>query len=105
MLNKRNINRLIQDPYHYATSWTYSPLQKTQESDSTIILFYLIYLFIYLFIYLLLYLLIFIAELKKKELSSRGETLIIVPCWWDGSDERLSSYKISYLLLIYETND
>lgn len=69
-----------QDPYHYATSWTYSPLQKTQEADSNnfycwnkwnnsnvIIIF---------------------AGLKQKVLSERGETLIVVPCWWDGSDER-----------------
>lgn len=25
---------------------------------------------------------------KQQDMISRGETLIVIPCWWDGTTER-----------------
>ena len=30
----------------------------------------------------------FREDMKKRLLLERGETLIAVPCWWDGSSDR-----------------
>lgn len=30
----------------------------------------------------------YILYIKKKLLADRGETLINIPCWWDGKPER-----------------
>ena len=29
-----------------------------------------------------------ITELKRRNVTHRGETLITIPCWWDGKVER-----------------
>ena len=30
-------------------------------------------------------------DAKVRALSARGDTLITIPCWWDGSEERYAS--------------
>eukprot|EP00026_Physarum_polycephalum_P001437 Phypoly_transcript_01438.p1 GENE.Phypoly_transcript_01438~~Phypoly_transcript_01438.p1 ORF type:complete len:1047 (+),score=162.81 Phypoly_transcript_01438:248-3388(+) len=54
----------FQDPYHYTTTWYANvSLSSVKEMD----------------------------RIKKKMVEDRGETLISVPCWWDGTPESLVS--------------
>eukprot|EP00026_Physarum_polycephalum_P001768 Phypoly_transcript_01770.p1 GENE.Phypoly_transcript_01770~~Phypoly_transcript_01770.p1 ORF type:complete len:893 (+),score=154.72 Phypoly_transcript_01770:58-2736(+) len=53
----------FQDPYHYVSTWdSHAPLSSIQFSDDT----------------------------KKEMIMTRGETIVLVPCWWDGLGESLA---------------
>eukprot|EP00026_Physarum_polycephalum_P022559 Phypoly_transcript_26734.p1 GENE.Phypoly_transcript_26734~~Phypoly_transcript_26734.p1 ORF type:complete len:115 (+),score=9.65 Phypoly_transcript_26734:90-434(+) len=50
-----------QDPHHYTSSWySYTPTKSIQMRDNQ----------------------------KVSEMHQRGETLIVIPCWWEGDEER-----------------
>eukprot|EP00026_Physarum_polycephalum_P002673 Phypoly_transcript_02681.p1 GENE.Phypoly_transcript_02681~~Phypoly_transcript_02681.p1 ORF type:complete len:850 (+),score=89.37 Phypoly_transcript_02681:125-2674(+) len=58
----------FQDPHHYVASlYSHEPLRATQQKD----------------------------HMKKEILLYRGETLIAVPCWWDGNENSLA-YSILF---------
>eukprot|EP00026_Physarum_polycephalum_P003689 Phypoly_transcript_03703.p1 GENE.Phypoly_transcript_03703~~Phypoly_transcript_03703.p1 ORF type:complete len:716 (-),score=110.69 Phypoly_transcript_03703:87-2234(-) len=51
-----------QDPHHYVTTWyAFSPRDGVQQRDNE----------------------------KLKLIEERGDTLVLVPCWWDGSEDKL----------------
>lgn len=61
-LPERNICFEFQDAYHYISAWySHIPLPVVQEQDA----------------------------LKSHYVQARGDTLIVVPCWWDGYEESL----------------
>eukprot|EP00026_Physarum_polycephalum_P000804 Phypoly_transcript_00805.p1 GENE.Phypoly_transcript_00805~~Phypoly_transcript_00805.p1 ORF type:complete len:823 (+),score=101.61 Phypoly_transcript_00805:1404-3872(+) len=54
----------FQDPYHYVTSWDSNiPLGLVKKKDA----------------------------LKREEMQRRGETIIVVPFWWDATDKSLAA--------------
>eukprot|EP00026_Physarum_polycephalum_P002904 Phypoly_transcript_02913.p1 GENE.Phypoly_transcript_02913~~Phypoly_transcript_02913.p1 ORF type:complete len:747 (+),score=87.92 Phypoly_transcript_02913:75-2315(+) len=54
----------FQDPYHYTSTWeSHEPLKDIQLKDAV----------------------------KSASVKQKGETLIIVPCWWDGSNSSLQA--------------
>ncbi len=38
--------------------------------------------------------LLYYEDIKQQEIEQRGDTLIIVPFWWDGKEERYKSEEI-----------
>eukprot|EP00026_Physarum_polycephalum_P001339 Phypoly_transcript_01340.p1 GENE.Phypoly_transcript_01340~~Phypoly_transcript_01340.p1 ORF type:complete len:1070 (+),score=142.73 Phypoly_transcript_01340:227-3436(+) len=58
----QNICFEFQDPYHYITTWdNQSPLSLIKENDRA----------------------------KREAAIRKGDTLVVVPCWWDGKDQSL----------------
>eukprot|EP00026_Physarum_polycephalum_P002865 Phypoly_transcript_02874.p1 GENE.Phypoly_transcript_02874~~Phypoly_transcript_02874.p1 ORF type:complete len:846 (+),score=138.45 Phypoly_transcript_02874:54-2591(+) len=63
-LPKLHICFEFQDPYHYITTWdSHVPLLVRQEVD----------------------------DAKRQAVIQRGQTLITIPCWWDGSHESVAA--------------
>ena len=85
----------LQDSYHYATSWYVNKtIDAVRQRDSIpLIPFHLFFSFYSLLVslsYLFFVLIRFDSQLDLKHdmVSERGETMIQVPCWWDGSSAR-----------------
>ena len=85
---------ILKDTYHYVATW-YSQKSLTHVQHTDIILV-LIFLFLFTFV-------CFDTKptTKAEQLRTKGETLLVVPCWWDGSNERfLPSFNLSLSLLL-----
>lgn len=66
----------MQDQYHYTTRWDSNlPLERIQRQDNINVISLWCFLW-------------FQSALKKELITKRGDTLIQVPCWWDGKIDR-----------------
>lgn len=69
-----------QDAYHYTTVWdSQIPLSVIQLKDNISF-----YLFFISGNYNILEFFDFMRNTKKDSVHKRGDTLLVVPCWWDG---------------------
>ena len=77
----------MQDAHHYITSWESNALlQRIQNTDS---------IQTYQFTYFVIFFIDFPLLNKQERALHENETLVVVPCWWDGERERYASVVTS----------
>jgi hypothetical protein len=83
---------ISKDSHHYITTWySHSPLAAIRRLDN--ILQYFFFFFVG-FAYLSLAL----ESEKWETITERGDTLMVIPCWWDGAGERLTGILVCKLI-------